>query len=52
MADFGAEGRAGPRSAKYVMIFEIDSLEARDRYFPEEGHAHREENERFDPGAP
>jgi hypothetical protein len=41
-------GERGPRSGKYLMIFEIESLEARDRYFPEEGHAHQEENERFD----
>ena len=41
-------GERGPRSGKYLMIFEIESLEARDRYFPEEGHAHREENDRFD----
>ena len=42
------KGERGPRSGKYLMIFEIDSLEARDRYYPEEGHEHQEENERFD----
>ena len=42
------KGDRGPRSGKYLMIFEIDSLELRDRLYPEEGHADREENERFD----
>lgn len=42
------KGDRGPRSGKYLMIFEIDSLEARDRLYPEEGHANQEEDERFD----
>lgn len=41
-------GERGPRSGKYLIIFEIDSPEARDRYYPEEGHASREQGERFD----
>jgi hypothetical protein len=42
------KGERGPRSGKYLIIFEIDSPEARDRYYPEERHAGMEENERFD----
>jgi hypothetical protein len=42
------KGERGPRSGKYLIIFEIHSLEARDRYYPDEGHASGEENERFD----
>ena len=42
------KGERGPRSGNYLMIFEIDSLEARNRLYPEEGHTHQEENERFD----
>lgn len=42
------KGERGPRSGKYLMIFEIDSLEARNRFYPEEGHAAMEENARFD----
>jgi hypothetical protein len=42
------KGERGPRYGKFLMIFEIDSLEARDRYYPEEGHASNEENARFD----
>ena len=37
------KGERGPRSGNYLMIFEIDSLEARNRLYPEEGHAHQEE---------
>ena len=37
------KGERGPRSGKYLMIFEIDSLELRDRLYPEEGHAERGE---------
>ena len=42
------KGERGPRSGNYLMIFEIDSLEARNRLYPEEGHPYQEEDERFD----
>ncbi|HEY5784478.1 MAG TPA: hypothetical protein VIT65_06860 [Microlunatus sp.] len=42
------KGERGPRSGEYLMIFEIDSPEARDRLYPDEGHASQEENDRFD----
>jgi hypothetical protein len=42
------KGERGPRSGMYLVIFEIDSLQARNRLYPEEGRASGEENERFD----
>lgn len=42
------KGERGPRSGNYLMIFEIDSIEARNRLYPEEGHPYQEEDERFD----
>jgi len=42
------KGERGPRSGSYLMIFEIVSTEARDRLYPEDGHASQEETDRFD----
>ncbi|HEY5978277.1 MAG TPA: hypothetical protein VIT41_01470 [Microlunatus sp.] len=41
-------GERGPRSGKCLMIFKIDSPEARDRLYPAEGHVSQEESDRFD----
>jgi hypothetical protein len=46
------KGDRGPRSGKYLMIFEIDSPEARDRFYPEEGRANQDEIDRFDQAHP
>jgi hypothetical protein len=37
------KGDRGARAGKYLVLFEIESLEARDRYFPRPG----EESEEF-----
>jgi hypothetical protein len=31
------KGDRGPRAGKFLVLFEIESIEARDRYFPDEG---------------
>jgi hypothetical protein len=35
-------GDRGPRTGKFLLLFEIESLEARDRYFPNEGQPSEE----------
>ncbi|GAA3690561.1 hypothetical protein GCM10022204_01890 [Microlunatus aurantiacus] len=42
------KGERGPRSGNYLIIFEIDGPEARDRLYPAEGQASAEESDRFD----
>jgi hypothetical protein len=41
------KGERGVRTGKYLLVFEIVSAEARDRYYPAEGQA-SEESGRFD----
>ena len=41
------KGERGVRTSKYLLVFEIVSPEARDRYYPAEGQA-SEESGRFD----
>jgi hypothetical protein len=36
------KGDRGARTGKYLVLFEIESLEARDRYFPRPGEASEE----------
>jgi hypothetical protein len=35
-------GDRGPRTGKFLLLFEIESVEARDRYFPNEGQPSEE----------
>ena len=41
-------GERGPRSGRCLMVFEVDSPEARDHFYLEAGHASQEENDQFD----
>lgn len=41
-------GQRGPRTDQYLVVFEIDSVEARDRYFPHEGSESSDETDRFE----
>jgi hypothetical protein len=35
-------GDRGPRARKFLLLFEIESVQARDRYFPQEGQPSEE----------
>ena len=35
-------GDRGPRAGKFLVLYEIESVEARDRYFPSEGQLSKE----------
>lgn len=42
------KGERGPRSAKYLMVFEIDTVRSTRSLLSGGGHASQEENDRFD----
>ena len=42
------KGERGARAGKYLLVFEITSSAARDRYFPAENQVSEEEMGRFD----
>ena len=44
-----AKGDRGPRAGQYLMVFEIDSVERRDRYFPLSGEQSPEWNQHAAP---
>jgi hypothetical protein len=46
------KGERGPRSGQYLLLFEIDSLQQRDQFYPAEGVASDEANAEFDRAHP